>query len=82
MTDIKLCQFSKVVFDNGFKNKVDQYIELTVATVLLLPLSAISPSLPVITVSKDGALLPTHRNPIRFNLDNIYPLSSIMMIII
>ena len=34
MTDIKLCQFSKVVFDNGFKNKVDQYIELTVATVL------------------------------------------------
>ena len=34
MTDIKLCQFSKVVFDNGFKNKFDQYIELTVATVL------------------------------------------------
>ena len=34
MTDIKLCQFSKVVFDNGFKNKFDQYIKLTVANVL------------------------------------------------
>ena len=29
-----ISQFSKVVFDNGFKNKFDQYIELTVANVL------------------------------------------------